>query len=343
MHSIKEEGLKVFLTDSNGIHYKHVRKALPDDQKYSMRMLLSYWYFRDINLDNLLAKFFQEGNMPDVMADSGAYTAWSKGVNIDIRDYAKWIRKWENYFTAYANLDIRGDVKGTKDNQRFMEDAGLHPIPVYHADEPIEILEELVSGYSYIGIGGIAQAGLNWDAVIGRLAKCFRVADTKAVFHGFGVTNYDLLSKFRWYSADSSSWGQGFRYGNIPIFDDRIGKFKKIRIGDKKTVYSYAKIIRSYGIDPELIAEKRRLTRPQACGISALCYMRMEKYLRDRHGLVSIPNRDDINEGLKIYLAETQPTFKDIKNVIPLISNVVPNAVKRSVNKSEVSIKRDTR
>jgi hypothetical protein len=343
VHSIKEEGLKVFLTDSNGIHYKHVRKALPENEKCNLRMLLSYWYFRDINLDNLLAKFFQEGAPPDIMADSGAYTAWSKGVNIDIRDYSKWIRRWENYFTAYANLDVRGDVEQTRRNQGFMEDVGLHPIPVYHADEPIEILEELVSGYSYIGIGGIAQAGLTWSAVLGRLVKCFRLVEGRAVFHGFGVTSYELLSKFRWYSADSSSWGQGFRYGNIPIFDENRGKFFKIRIGDKKAVYRNAKLIRTYDIDPTILATKRGLTRPLACGISALCYMRMEKYLRGKHGLISIPHRDDIGTGVKIYLAENQPTFKDIKNVIPLISENVPSAVMRDVNKSEVSIKRDTR
>ena len=87
------------------------------------------------------------------MLDSGAFSVWNMGKTIDIYKYIEFIK--ENDIEIYFNLDVIGDVEGTKKNQKIMEDNGLNPIPVFHYGEPFEYLDWLVEqGYTYIGIGG---------------------------------------------------------------------------------------------------------------------------------------------------------------------------------------------
>ena len=89
----------------------------------------------------------------EIMLDSGAFSVWNMGKTIDIYKYIEFIK--ENNIEIYFNLDVIGDVEGTKKNQKIMEDNGLKPIPVFHYGEPFEYLDWLVKqGYTYIGIGG---------------------------------------------------------------------------------------------------------------------------------------------------------------------------------------------
>ena len=70
----------------------------------------------------------------DLFLDSGAFSAWNKGTSIDIKKYIKFIKKNEDLFTVYANLDVIGiggnqpnllTATKTLENQRIMEKAGL--------------------------------------------------------------------------------------------------------------------------------------------------------------------------------------------------------------------------
>jgi len=57
--------------------------------------------------------------------DSGAFSAWSKGVEINIDEYILFIRKHTNHLDVYAVLDNINSPECTWENQEYMETAGL--------------------------------------------------------------------------------------------------------------------------------------------------------------------------------------------------------------------------
>lgn len=91
-----------------------------------------------------------------LFVDSGAFSAFTCGVIIDIDDYIDFLKRNEKYIATYATLDVIGDYKGTARNTEYMESKGLHPLPTFHAGSPYEELERLVDKYEggYIALGG---------------------------------------------------------------------------------------------------------------------------------------------------------------------------------------------
>jgi len=68
-------------------------------------------------------------------------------------------------------------------------------------------------------------------------------------FHGFGLTSFKLLRKFRWYSVDSTTWGQGGRFGRIQLLDGTYLYFIDNTLHDYDSPLIYdkvTKILKSY-------------------------------------------------------------------------------------------------
>jgi len=154
--------------------------------------------------------------------DSGAFSAWTKGIEIDIDEYIAFIKKWKKYIEVYSNLDVIGDAEGTYKNQKYMEKRGLKPLPVFHLQDDFSWLEKyLKEGYKYLGIGGMAgkQTVSNRKYFLERLWD--RIIDKNGLpiikTHGFGMTSIDLIVRFPWYSVDSTSWLNASRMGNILV------------------------------------------------------------------------------------------------------------------------------
>lgn len=270
-----------------------------------LRILLSYHYVKDTDLDALLAKYFTEP-YPEVFIDSGAFSADTQGVSIDIQDYIAYIKRYRHLITTYSNLDVIRNPEGTWRNQQVMEDEGLAPLPVFHGGTDWSWLEHYIERYPYIALGGLVgkiQSARGW------LVRCFQMAKGRAVFHGFGVTAWGVLKDFPWYSVDSSSWGKGFRYGQVMVFDERKGAFVTIQLGDRRGWGRHSTLVRSLGFDPMDFADRSRNDRAKVCAISALSYMQAERWLRRRHGEIRIPARDGQpiprSAGLRLYLADS--------------------------------------
>ena len=136
------------------------------------------------------------------------------------------------------------------------------------------------------------------------VTKCFQMAGKRAVFHGFGLTGWKPMSSFPWYSVDSSSWGKGFRFGKVPLFDEHKGRFIEIQLGDAKQWAKQANLVKSHGFDWRDFADRSRNERAKICAISALAYLRAEKYLRSKFGPVYIPGteRTESLAGLRTHL-----------------------------------------
>lgn len=275
-----------------------------------LRFLLSYHYFKKKNLDALFLELFG-AYRPDIFLDSGAWSAFSQGVEIDIDAYCKFIHKYNHLITVYCNLDVIGSSVKTLKNQRIMESNGLKPLPVFHTGEDFKVLERYCEEYDYIGLGGLVPYKSKKKIIIPWLVKCFKVARKhQAVFHGLGVTGWLLLNSFTWYSVDSSAWNSGVRFGTLDVFDSikksrfclKSRKSKDYTTKDTKRLYNRRTSVAKLGYDYKTFHKDFLSIRRQVLGIGAISTLFMEKHLRSKFGLVRCPKREN---GLKIYLASS--------------------------------------
>lgn len=153
-------------------------------------------------------------------------------------EYAKFILKNKIAIDLFANVDALPNSEGkpnpklTLRNQRYLEDThGLSPVPVVHYKTSLKWLQFYIDeGYEIIGLGGLVGSTAQ-DACRGWIDRCFDlVCDTpdrlpKVKIHGFGVTVYDLLIRYPWYSVDSTSWTKVGAFGGILVPHKRKGKF----------------------------------------------------------------------------------------------------------------------
>ena len=268
-----------------------------NDTRLRLRVLLSFHYYKNTDLDELFGKYFTEP-YPEVFIDSGAFSADTQGVPIDMAEYVAYIKRYQHLITTYSNLDVIRKPEATWANQQRMEDAGLSPLPVFHGGTDWKWLEHYIERYPYIALGGLVG---KVSGAKGWILRCFQMAQGQAVYHGFGVTAWDVLKAFPWYSVDSSSWGQGYRFGQVPVFDKRRGTFVKINLGDKRGWGKHSALVRSLGFDPMDFADRSRNDRAKIAAISALSYMQAERWLQKRHGQIHVPGR---TSGLNLYLVD---------------------------------------
>jgi hypothetical protein len=198
--------------------------------------LFSY-YFVESNFFNSKTMFDIAKKKVDLFLDSGAFSAWTSGKQIDIMDYVKFIKENEEFITIYANLDVIGiggkqpnrqTAELTWRNQLIMEKAGLKPIPCFHFGEPFEYLQRYVDRYDYLALG---VAGNSGTKLIPWLDQCFsqyicgKNGMPKLKIHGFAVTSLKLMLRYPFYSVDSTSWVVTGRMGWIYIPRRKDGKW----------------------------------------------------------------------------------------------------------------------
>jgi len=271
-----------------------------------LRILLSYWYYKDTDLDSLFEKYFTPP-YPDVFADSGGFSAMTQGVNIKVEEYAAWVKRYKHLFNTYANLDDITSAENTLNNQHALEDMGLEPLPVFHVNEDWKVLEQYIEKYPYIALGGMVPYMRYTKRIMPWIIKAFKLAGDKSVFHGFGATSWEVIKSLPWYSVDSSSWGAGFRYGQVPLFDNNKGRFFTVQLGSRADCGKYAYLIRDMGFDPADFWDRSKNDRSKICAISALSYIKAEQWLRNRWGEIYIPNREYVDAGLHLHISDANP------------------------------------
>lgn len=148
--------------------------------------------------------------------DSGAFSAKTANVAIDVDEYGEFIIKNRPIFHCYANLDIIGDAKGTNKNQRYLESKGLAPLPVFHFGSDLLELELLAREYDYICLGGLVPLARQTKVLKNWLDKCFSIIKLrKNKIHLFGITSREILMRYPAYSCDSTSAFEGSIRGSI--------------------------------------------------------------------------------------------------------------------------------
>lgn len=184
-------------------------------------------------------------NKVKLFLDSGAFSAWSKGVAIDIDEYIAFIKKYEKYIEAYAVLDCIGDPRKTWENQQYMEEKGLHPVPCFHYGEDLKYLKRYIKHYEYIALGGMVPISTSdlrsWLDDLFSQYICDESGIPKVKVHGFGLTSIPLLVRYPWYSVDSTSWVMTGRFGAVFVPKKKQGKYIydeipwKVNVSDKSS------------------------------------------------------------------------------------------------------------
>lgn len=169
-----------------------------------------------------------------VFLDSGAFSAFSLGVEVDLPAYCRWIQqnldliRVEDGDLMASVLDGIGDPLKTYQNQWAMEQLGVRPLPCFHYGEDERYLEHYIANYSYITIGGMVPIStpqlFHWLDRIWNKYLIDGSGRARIKVHGFGLTSVPLMQEYPWYSVDSSSWVQIGAHGNI-ILDGKTMAF----------------------------------------------------------------------------------------------------------------------
>lgn len=281
---------------------------LPDEHGSfpTLRLLISYWYFRNVDL----AKWLKQFRHPvQIFADSGAYSAHSHGKTIDVGEYADWLHKWKNHFDWYASLDVKGNQRVGLTNLAELEKRGLSPIPVFHGGDEFSVLDDFIThGYRYIALGNIAgTASARAKSTMAFLVNCFLRAEGKSVFHGFGITTPDLLWQLPWYSVDSSSWSAGFRFGAVAIYIRDEKRVLYLRHVKREPTHrelweKYKGDVQRHGQNILDFMHYEIRQNPRYAIMGAAAFTLMGQHIRDTRPLVPFPDGSQ-PDGPHLYLA----------------------------------------
>lgn len=204
---------------------QHYARLTPREQaaRDNVRHILeSYHYIhRQAYVDKINADGVQ------VFLDSGAYSSFSKGIEVDIRGYCEYIKRHPEIIEVddgvllASVLDAVGDPLKTWQNQQTMEQLGVRPLPCFHYGEDERYLEWYIANYSYITLGGMVPIAtpqlVHWLDRIWENYLTDGSGRPRLKVHGFGLTTLMLMERYPWYSVDSSSWVQTAANGGILV------------------------------------------------------------------------------------------------------------------------------
>lgn len=205
-------------------------------RKIIKRRLFSY-YFHGLNIGNRLSKEVQLSRDygMDLFLNSGAYSAYTQKKTISVDKYADFIHQHGKIFSHIANLDDVGDTgRNSWDNLKALETMGCKVIPVFHYQDDIIYLKKMMANYEFIALGGLVGAGAgrkklrDWLRVIwGKYLTEKDGLTPRLKIHGFGLTDFDLMKRYPWFSVDSSSWVQAGIHGDC-IFMSENSRLRTI-------------------------------------------------------------------------------------------------------------------
>lgn len=234
--------------------------------------LESYHY---IHRESAIKKIRQDGKT--VFLDSGAFSAFTKGVQVDLPGYCEYIKKNADIIEVVDGvlcasvLDGIGDPLQTYQNQVAMESLGVKPLPCFHYGEDERYLEFYIANYEYVTIGGMVPIStpqlIHWLDRIWERHLTDGSGRPRVKVHGFGLTTMSLMKRYPWFSVDSSTWVQNAANGMIflpGVGTLNISSKSPSRKFENQHLTTFTKIqrqaiieyIRELGFDPDRLADE---------------------------------------------------------------------------------------
>ena len=199
-------------------------KQMNEDNKDNLfkgtNVLQSYYYCNEFTEKVVIP------SCDSFMLDSGAFTFFSSGKNVD----------WNDYIEKYADFIVRNDVKlffeldidvliGYENVLRLRKklESLTHRkcIPVWHRSRGLDEFIKMCKEYDYVALGGIAIKEISRKEYK-YFPKLIKIAhDNGAKIHGLGFTSLKGITKYHFDSVDSTSWVSGNRFGKIYKFNGK--------------------------------------------------------------------------------------------------------------------------
>ena len=188
-------------------------------------ILCSYWYFAKKPMSAFVDTL---GYKPEILLDSGAYSAHAKNKEININEYMEYIESNQEYIARYISLDVIGNSDLTRKNYLTMWECGFDPIPVVHyGDAVCDVDFYKPFGVSTIALGNTVcikdkSVVANWCADMHR-----RYPDMK--LHLLGSSSKKILESNALASCDSSTWYMMAVNGKPKTITGRTREDKRLR------------------------------------------------------------------------------------------------------------------
>lgn len=168
--------------------------------------------------------------------DSGAFSMWTKGAEVNVDDYINWLNDNADCINLFGQVDkipgkfgvkpsrdeIRAAAEGTIENYFYMKERLTNPdglLYTFHYGEPFDLLERMLkeSDMKYMAFGGlVGKSSLERDLFLERAFHIVKASPNPNIkIHAFGVSDFELLKKYPVYSSDSAGWMQTASYGVI--------------------------------------------------------------------------------------------------------------------------------
>lgn len=139
--------------------------------------------------------------------------------------YLAFVTKYGKYFEFVVTLDIIFNPQATWDLFREIKALGLNVLPVYHHGEDPKWLKKYMDETDYIGMSGLGNMTKRAYVPFGD-ASWKILCNAKGVplrkVHGFAMSSFDLMSRWPWYSVDSTTAFTFSRMGAITL-PHRVG------------------------------------------------------------------------------------------------------------------------
>lgn len=186
-----------------------------------------------------------------LFADSGAYTAHTKGKEVDVDEYINLINQISDQVDVFAQVDkIPGEWGKPKtpeqlaeapilswENYKYMVTKINTPkklLPIFHQGEDFKYLQQMLDftypedvmdkscvgqPIDYIGISCNKELSssdwVDWFTTVFKMIRSSKNPNVKT--HAFGMTSLKILEQFPFTSADSTSWLRTASFGNIMV------------------------------------------------------------------------------------------------------------------------------
>lgn len=204
------------------------------------RILLSYFYYKNKPLGEYTEKL---GYTPEIILDSGAWSAHTKGKGIALTDYMKYIEENKAFIHKYFSLDVIFDSQMSYRYWQIMKEKGYNPIPVYHYGEDESHLKRYVEQTDYIGLGGTVTVSNKQEVADWVRMITWQYPDKK--FHLLGSSSGKIIDTCDLESTDSSTWFMQAVMGKPEHIKgtSREAKIERAKFNLKRELEIYASLI----------------------------------------------------------------------------------------------------
>lgn len=184
----------------------------------------------------IIGKHGRELEAPPTRWMQGDFSYFDLKAGSDFRkycdSYASFVRKTTRDGMLYVSVDVIGHPElSWQIWDFFTKEHALHLMPVLHVGTDFKYLDKYLDrGCGLIGVGGAWRQGRSGllryaDTLFRRICPASKGYLPQVRVHGFAVTSWEMITRYPWWSVDSSTWVKLSAYGwiYIPRWSDKIG------------------------------------------------------------------------------------------------------------------------